>query len=62
VGRSFSNFNLVAKRQAELLDQLMASHADIVTVPQLTSDVVDLAGLVEIGTRLYQGAGAGSGS
>ena len=61
VGRSFSNFHLVATRQAELLDQLLASHADTVTVPQLTSDVVDLGGLVEIGTRLYRGLGAAGG-
>ena len=56
IGRNFANLRLVALRQAELLRELAAAHETTVTIPQLTGDVVDLAGLVEIGRHALSGA------
>ena len=55
IGRNFANLRLVALRQAELLGELAAAHETTIRVPQLTGDVVDLAGLLEIGRHLYPG-------
>jgi len=55
IGSNHANLRLVALRQAELLGELAAAHETTVTIPQLTGDVVDLAGLVEIGRYLYPG-------
>jgi anion-transporting ArsA/GET3 family ATPase len=54
IGESFLNFQTVAQREAEKRSEL-ASVADVVTaVPYLDSDVHDLAGLVNLGERLWQ--------
>lgn len=53
IGQSFRNFYLVASREAELFDELASAHQSRVLVPQLMTDVVDLAGLIEIGERLF---------
>ncbi len=52
VGRSFVNFRLVAQREATLLDELSEVHEAAASVPHLQHDVVDLAGLAEIGRHL----------
>jgi anion-transporting ArsA/GET3 family ATPase len=58
VARSFTNFELVARREAELLQNLAGEHAVTATVPHLSGDVVDVAGLLEIGRHIFDGLGA----
>lgn len=55
VGRSFANFELVARREAELLDEMSRQCAASATVPHLSGDVTDLAGLLEIGRCIFEG-------
>jgi anion-transporting ArsA/GET3 family ATPase len=55
VGRSFANFELVARRESELLAEMSRGHSVTVTVPHLSGDVVDVAGLLEIGRHVFDG-------
>lgn len=55
VAHSFSNFRQVATREAELLWELSASHDVTVTVPYQPGHVTDLAGLLEMGERIWGG-------
>jgi anion-transporting ArsA/GET3 family ATPase len=68
VAHSFSNFRLVANREAELLRELSAAHDVSVTVPYQPGHVTDLAGLLTMGARIWgdeldeQQPGAGAAS
>jgi anion-transporting ArsA/GET3 family ATPase len=53
VGDSFANFSLVARREAELRAELGRAGGSVVSVPQLETDVSDLAGLLELGSALW---------
>jgi len=57
VGRSFANFERVARREAELLASMSRSHEVTATVPHLRGDVVDLSGLLEIGRHVFGAPG-----
>lgn len=61
VGRSFANFELVARREAELLAEMSAAHEITAAVPHLTTDVVDIAGLLEIGRHVFDGLARSAG-
>ena len=54
VAHSFSNFRLVANREAELLRELSAAHDVSVTVPYQPGHVTDLAGLLRMGAGIWQ--------
>jgi anion-transporting ArsA/GET3 family ATPase len=54
VGESFLNFQLVARREAEQRTEL-ASRADVLAaVPYADHDIIDLAGLLELGDELWR--------
>ena len=53
VAQSFSNFRLVANREAELLSELAAAHDVTATVGYLPGNITDLAGLLQIGGRIW---------
>jgi anion-transporting ArsA/GET3 family ATPase len=53
VGDSFSNFAVVARREAELRAELAGVARPVVAVPHLDHDVADLAGLLELGRALW---------
>ena len=57
IGRSFSNFELVASRQAELLAEMAQAHEVTATVPHLPGEVTGLADLLEVGRRLFSAPG-----
>jgi len=52
LGESFLNFQVVAKREAELRAELALGTDVVATVPALDTDVYDLAGLVRLGAEL----------
>ncbi len=60
IGRSFSNFELVASRQAELLAEMAKAHEVTATVPHLPGEVSGLGDLLEIGRRLFSAPGGRS--
>ncbi|HXY44548.1 MAG TPA: ArsA-related P-loop ATPase [Acidimicrobiales bacterium] len=53
VAQSFSNFRLVANREAELLTELAAAHDVTATVGYLPGSITDLAGLLRVGASLW---------
>jgi anion-transporting ArsA/GET3 family ATPase len=53
VSESFSNFRLVANREAELLSELAAAHDVTATVGYQAGNITDLAGLLRIGARIW---------
>ncbi|MHB8243831.1 MAG: ArsA family ATPase [Acidimicrobiales bacterium] len=53
VAHSFSNFRQVATREAELLSELAATQDVTVTVPYQPGHVTDLAGLLQMGARIW---------
>lgn len=53
VGRSFANFERVARSEAELLATMSRAHEVTATVPHVQGEVVDLAGLLEIGRHVF---------
>ena len=55
IGRSYANFERVARREAEVLASMSAAHEVTATVPHLRGDVTDLSGLLEIGRHLFDG-------
>jgi anion-transporting ArsA/GET3 family ATPase len=52
VGASFGNFELVARREAELLVEMAEQHEVTATVPYLENDITDLAGVLGLGERI----------
>ena len=53
VAQSFSNFRQVATREAELLRELSASHDVTAIVPYQAGHITDLAGLLQMGARIW---------
>jgi anion-transporting ArsA/GET3 family ATPase len=54
IARSFHDFQLAAKREAEQRAELSVAADVTVAVPYLEGDVHDLAGLAELGERLWR--------
>jgi anion-transporting ArsA/GET3 family ATPase len=64
VGGSFTNFQQVARREAELLSEMADAHEVTATVPYLDTDITDLAGVLRLGEQILgstAGDGPGSG-
>ena len=53
VGENFSNFALVARRQAGLRKQLQVHPEVVASVPEFESDIHDLPGLLRLGERIW---------
>lgn len=53
VARSFHDFRLMARREAEQRAELAASPEVTVTVPYVDAEIHDLAGLVRLGERIW---------
>jgi anion-transporting ArsA/GET3 family ATPase len=54
VGESFRNFHVVAAREAETRAGLAAASEVVATVPYFDHDIYDLAGLLQLGERLWR--------
>ena len=54
VAESFRNYQVVAKREAELRDELSRLPDVVATVPTFDTDITDIAGLARIGEHLFQ--------
>jgi len=54
VGESYLNFQVVAKREAEMRAELSASPEVVAAVPYFDHDITDLAGLLELGERIWR--------
>ena len=54
VGESFLNFQVVAKREAEIRAELSAAPEVIAAVPYFDHDITDLAGLLHLGERIWR--------
>jgi anion-transporting ArsA/GET3 family ATPase len=54
VGESFLNFQVVAKREAETRAELSDTPDVIAAVPYFDHDIYDLAGLLDLGERLWR--------
>jgi anion-transporting ArsA/GET3 family ATPase len=55
VAQSFSNFRLVANREAELMRELAGAHELTATVGYLPGSITDLRGLLRIGASIWDG-------
>jgi anion-transporting ArsA/GET3 family ATPase len=55
VAESFLNFQVVAKREAELRAELAASAEVVVSVPSFETDIYDVSGLVRLGRAVWTG-------
>jgi anion-transporting ArsA/GET3 family ATPase len=53
VGESFLNFQVVAKREAEVRAELSAAPEVVATVPYFDHDITDLAGLLQLGEQIW---------
>jgi hypothetical protein len=53
LAQSFSNFRLVANREAELLRELAGAHDVAATVGYQPGNITDLAGLLKIGAAIW---------
>ncbi len=54
VGESFLNFQVVAKREAEMRAELSAAPEVVATVPYFDQDITDLAGLLALGEKIWR--------
>ncbi len=54
VGESFLNFEVVAKREAEIRSELSASPDVVASVPYFDHDITDLAGLLRLGEQIWR--------
>jgi anion-transporting ArsA/GET3 family ATPase len=54
IGESFLNFQVVAKREAEIRSELAATPDVVATVPYFDSDIYDLEGLVRLGDKIWR--------
>ncbi|MGH9187650.1 MAG: ArsA family ATPase, partial [Acidimicrobiales bacterium] len=54
VGKSFLNFQVVAKREAEERAELGTAPEVVATVPYFESDIFDLAGLLRLGEKIWR--------
>ncbi|HUQ63184.1 MAG TPA: ArsA-related P-loop ATPase [Acidimicrobiales bacterium] len=55
VSQSFLNFEVVAKREAELRAELASTPDVVASVPYFDSDITDIAGLVQLGHSFWGG-------
>jgi len=53
VAESFRNYEVVAKREAELRDELARLPEVVATVPTFDTDITDIAGLARVGEHLF---------
>ncbi|HJR24847.1 MAG TPA: ArsA-related P-loop ATPase [Acidimicrobiales bacterium] len=54
VGESFLNFQVVAKREAEMRAELSAAPEVVASVPYFDHDITDLAGLIQLGEQIWR--------
>jgi hypothetical protein len=54
IGESFLNFQVVAKREAEIRSELAATPDVVATVPYFDSDIYDLEGLIRLGDKIWR--------
>ena len=54
VGESFLNFQVVAKREAEIRAELSAAPEVVASVPFFDHDITDLAGLLRLGDQIWR--------
>jgi len=54
IGENFTNFAVVAKREAEQRSEMARLPDTVVSVPEMEHDVSDLRGLLEIGGHLWR--------
>ncbi len=54
VGESFLNFQVVAKREAEMRAELSAAPEVVAAVPYFDRDITDLAGLLHLGEQIWR--------
>ncbi|MEY2421425.1 MAG: hypothetical protein QOI95_1492 [Acidimicrobiaceae bacterium] len=54
IGESFLNFQVVAKREAEIRAELAETPEVVATVPYFDSDIYDLEGLVRLGDKIWR--------
>jgi anion-transporting ArsA/GET3 family ATPase len=54
IGESFLNFQVVAKREAEVRAELAAAPDVVATVPYFDSDIYDLQGLIRLGDKIWR--------
>jgi anion-transporting ArsA/GET3 family ATPase len=54
VGESFLNFQVVAKREAEIRAELSAAPEVVAAVPYFDHDITDLAGLLDLGQQIWR--------
>jgi anion-transporting ArsA/GET3 family ATPase len=54
VGESVLNFQVVAKREAEMRAELSAAPEVVATVPYFDHDITDLAGLLQLGEQIWR--------
>jgi len=53
VGESFLNFQVVAKREAEMRAELAARPEVVASVPYFDHEITDLAGLLQLGAQIW---------
>jgi hypothetical protein len=53
IGDSFSNYQIIAKREAEQRSELSRIPASVATVPFFPEDICDLAGLLGVAEKLW---------
>jgi len=54
VGESFLNFQVVAKREAEIRAELSAAPEVVAAVPYFDHDITDLPGLLQLGEQIWR--------
>jgi anion-transporting ArsA/GET3 family ATPase len=54
VGESFLNFQVVAKREAEVRVELSAAPGVVAAVPYFDHDITDLEGLLQLGQQIWR--------
>ncbi len=54
VGESFLNFQVVAKREAEIRAELSVAPEVVASVPYFDHDITDLAGLLRLGEQIWR--------
>jgi anion-transporting ArsA/GET3 family ATPase len=54
VGESFLNFQVVAKREAEIRAELSGAPEVVAAIPYFDHDITDLAGLLDLGQQIWR--------
>ncbi|MGQ0433511.1 MAG: ArsA family ATPase [Microthrixaceae bacterium] len=54
IGESYLNFQVVAKREAEVRAELSTAPEAVATVPYFDHDITDLAGLLQLGEQIWR--------